>query len=306
MNHRTVIHRGFTLIELLVVIAIIAILAAILFPVFAQAKAAAKKASDLSNLKQIGTGMMIYTSDHDDMFPRSVYLNNTVFNGAQFSWRAAVQPYIKSGSVPDPTLPNPERGIWQTPASSAPVAYLMHGRTGPSDVDWTNLVNVANPKGSVSQTMIDNISSKLLVTTVGTPYNGYPASSMMPSWWFWSGEMGRFNPATNTCENLYSNWPPIITGVNAGFRCYNSDGPDPVGGRDWLSGSMIRFRYNDGANSVFHDGSARYFQAPRYNWCLHVALPGIDRYDSDDPTNDNYDAARQFTPGNVCGNYIGQ
>jgi len=34
---------GFTLIELLVVIAIIAILAAILFPVFAQAKLAAKK-----------------------------------------------------------------------------------------------------------------------------------------------------------------------------------------------------------------------------------------------------------------------
>jgi prepilin-type N-terminal cleavage/methylation domain-containing protein len=44
--------KGFTLIELLVVIAIIAILAAILFPVFAQAKVAAKKTSDLSNLKQ--------------------------------------------------------------------------------------------------------------------------------------------------------------------------------------------------------------------------------------------------------------
>lgn len=43
--------KAFTLIELLVVIAIIAILAAILFPVFAQAKAAAKKSSELSNSK---------------------------------------------------------------------------------------------------------------------------------------------------------------------------------------------------------------------------------------------------------------
>ena len=47
--------KAFTLIELLVVIAIIAILAAILFPVFAQAKAAAKATASLSNLKQTAT-----------------------------------------------------------------------------------------------------------------------------------------------------------------------------------------------------------------------------------------------------------
>jgi prepilin-type N-terminal cleavage/methylation domain-containing protein/prepilin-type processing-associated H-X9-DG protein len=58
--------KAFTLIELLVVIAIIAILAAILFPVFAQAKEAAKRTADLSNLKQIGTATMIYVNDYDD------------------------------------------------------------------------------------------------------------------------------------------------------------------------------------------------------------------------------------------------
>ncbi|MBL8069114.1 MAG: prepilin-type N-terminal cleavage/methylation domain-containing protein [Armatimonadetes bacterium] len=61
--------RAFTLIELLVVIAIIAILAAILFPVFAQAKAAAKKTQALSNMKQIATSSHIYASDYDDRFP---------------------------------------------------------------------------------------------------------------------------------------------------------------------------------------------------------------------------------------------
>lgn len=54
------------------VIAIIAILAAILFPVFARAKAAAKKTVCLSNLNQIGKAIVIYMGDYDDVFPNAI------------------------------------------------------------------------------------------------------------------------------------------------------------------------------------------------------------------------------------------
>ena len=66
MNHSA--KQAFTLIELLVVIAIIAILAAILFPVFAQAKVAAKKTAILSNAKQLGLAQLMYGADNDDLF----------------------------------------------------------------------------------------------------------------------------------------------------------------------------------------------------------------------------------------------
>lgn len=82
--------KAFTLIELLVVIAIIAILAAILFPVFAQAKLAAKKTADLSNMKQLGTMMMLYGNDYDDRFPL------TSFPSKGNSWPLRCQAYIKN------------------------------------------------------------------------------------------------------------------------------------------------------------------------------------------------------------------
>jgi len=92
MVYIMVMRRAFTLIELLVVIAIIAILAAILFPVFAQAKAAAKKTADLSNMNQIGKSIYMYAGDNDD---RTMYVDH----GNEYDWFEPLMSYVKSNDV---------------------------------------------------------------------------------------------------------------------------------------------------------------------------------------------------------------
>src|SRR5207249_1695804 len=86
--------HAFTLIELLVVIAIIAILAAILFPVFAQARAKARQATCLSNLKQLGTAFMMYAQDYDETYPMCNYQAPGTTNNV--TWQYFIDPYVKA------------------------------------------------------------------------------------------------------------------------------------------------------------------------------------------------------------------
>lgn len=86
--------RAFTLIELLVVIAIIAILAAILFPVFARARENARRASCLSNLKQIGLGITMYTQDYDEKLVSYAYPAPS--GSPNYGWQVALMPYVRS------------------------------------------------------------------------------------------------------------------------------------------------------------------------------------------------------------------
>jgi prepilin-type N-terminal cleavage/methylation domain len=108
-------NAAFTLIELLVVIAIIAILAAILFPVFAQAREKARQTTCLSNEKQIGLGILQYVQDYDETMPISGWRNITAPDGAAscYSWRYAVQPYIKNAGITlCPSYERPNEPLW--------------------------------------------------------------------------------------------------------------------------------------------------------------------------------------------------
>jgi prepilin-type N-terminal cleavage/methylation domain-containing protein/prepilin-type processing-associated H-X9-DG protein len=150
MSHR---RNAFTLIELLVVIAIIAILAAILFPVFAQAREKARQTSCLSNQKQIGLGIMMYSQDYDELFPlaygyypgfgwlsgygQSVPAGwdtpaDPLWDAASATaWANSIQPYIKNEQVL--TCPSaakvPVTGWSNNPPRRAPAAisYSYNG-----------------------------------------------------------------------------------------------------------------------------------------------------------------------------------
>lgn len=192
--------RGFTLIELLVVIAIIAILAAILFPVFAQAREAARGASCKSNLKQLGIAISMYTQDYDEVYPTGLQQNwwdNT--------WYRIVTPYVKNLQVfrcPDDPASNPPADFsWAGPRLS----YVSNGLMEDRGRGWKvyGVMGMAQSwmTGGITQSQagINRSSDTILLTERLHVYDGastYPGNVLMwgpgafvsgVNWWDTSG-----------------------------------------------------------------------------------------------------------------------
>lgn len=92
---------AFTLIELLVVIAIISILAAILFPVFATAREKARQTGCISNLKQTGTAMLMYSQDYDETYALAFYRQSATAPATNTTtiWARLIQDYTKNTAI---------------------------------------------------------------------------------------------------------------------------------------------------------------------------------------------------------------
>ncbi len=305
--------KAFTLIELLVVIAIIAILAAILFPVFAQAKLAAKKTQDLSNLKQLGTSCLIYNSDYDDAFPRNDYLVAGRQTWAPFTYREALGPYVKNGIsqqsyiMTSGTGPLADGGIWQSPAGpnyrwgyGANQAIMPSGqqmRSGANcgdngsgqhvgDDQHCDSSPTTNPtNASVSQTQLARPAQTLLLTTLGTNSVYTQSSVYMQSgvyWWQGAGASlaGATIPKTWTGDLGQDDYSGSLTGT----------GPH--------SGLPV-FRFAGIANVVWADGHAKGKKFGSLSWCNDMFVAGsyVDSYSSQ--TDDSW----AFGAGNACAGY---
>ncbi len=179
---------AFTLIELLVVIAIIAILAAILFPVFAQAKAAAKATASLSNIKQQSLGILMYANDNDDHFvPEASWNNgNDPLNlggvGTVSTWAWLDLPYIKNGPIfQDPSGPNTPDWLGQASGTNDQLASdTVIPEYGYNDVFLSPGVGTANglAEEPISSTSVGQPAETVMLTSKwGYSESSYPSGS---------------------------------------------------------------------------------------------------------------------------------
>jgi prepilin-type N-terminal cleavage/methylation domain-containing protein/prepilin-type processing-associated H-X9-DG protein len=125
---------GFTLVEVLVVLAVIVILAAVLYPVFAQARDAARRASCLSNLRQLALAHQAYVQDYDDTLP--TWFQGGGPPGMRF-WPEYLRPYYRDARLLDEGFSSAkERAATGWLADYAMVSWGPHGKGTPQSPYW--------------------------------------------------------------------------------------------------------------------------------------------------------------------------
>lgn len=244
--------RGFTLIELLVVIAIIAILAAILFPVFTQAKEAAKKTQSVSNMKQLQLAAQMYLNDNENTYHmiRSYAKPAPLVGNWSVGAEDALQPYVKNFGVFADPKDSFERDDCSQPAGAkTSYSWTMRGRTDLFDTTETFGVH-----GFV------NASNALVGPSSNESELGAPAGTinLYPLWTTASYENG-YSYYRYYTENILSlpAWPQVLQFTWCSAR--------PNAGR------MSIGRYGDQTVWGFADGHVKALPRSRTMdkmWCM--------------------------------------
>ncbi|MGV3723500.1 MAG: DUF1559 domain-containing protein [Actinomycetota bacterium] len=251
--------RGFTLIELLVVIAIIAILAALLFPVFAQAREMARKASCQSNLKQIGTAIQMYVQDYDETYPKAEFVD-------QNGWGAWPQNHFlwSSNRVIGPYTKN--TGIFRCPSDAGNVDPSVVASMGASRVPGalSYMVSSFSPDPSGTNSAF-GVTAPQGTMPIGVTYGGTDAPTALASvpapadvvllcegqwdlsnWWCDSGTYANTEVdwCWSTASHLYADW--LVNSI----VLLPDTGRNPLITRAWR-------KHSGGANVAFADGHVK-------------------------------------------------
>lgn len=243
MDFPTLMKRNaFTLIELLVVIAIIAILAAILFPVFAQAKEAAKSTACLSNTKQLAISQLLYSGDYDD----TVIPSNTQKTSAPIqdqidgSWVTTIQPYSKNKDMlfcPSFSEDNLKKAMDDSACDG----------NGTPGSGWTGTIPPSTGKylsnyGIAKQAIYYDCGS----STESTPYANYPGSG-----WDWTDSVWQTTNLTQVVETART------ANIGDAFTAVSNDGLSVI----TKFGCEAQYRHKgSGGNFSFLDGHSKYLK----------------------------------------------
>jgi prepilin-type N-terminal cleavage/methylation domain-containing protein/prepilin-type processing-associated H-X9-DG protein len=223
-------NTAFTLIELLVVIAIIAILAAILFPVFARARENARKASCMSNLKQIGIAVMMYVQDYDETYPAA-----NLYATPQRFWYNVIDPYAKSKQV----FVCPDVGV----AGGYGNYYNDDGTRASNDYAW-------------------NICGTAATGNIGNGFGYYYGTYCTPSPGFGPVKLSTVQEASTT---ILITDPPSngYAAASAYGRGNATEDYMPVlhGGQAFSSSAATVTDFSGGGNYLFADGHVKFLQA---------------------------------------------